>query len=151
MKRFRAPITGVVAALLLALSFGCVASAATAIKQTGQIGDHGTRPAEQGPEANCVYTGFDNSGLAHLRAIKVYPVLAGPAGGRTTQKVSWTVKIQSSPTGAAPWTYVATSATQIATATDTTSAQFATIKVRFAGKGALRYRAVSTLKWLHAG
>ena len=138
--------------LLAVLAFGTPVFADTVLKQSGHTGDYGTRPHSDGSEARCNYV---KSGVMigawDLVSISTFPVGAGPASGKSTQKVSWSVTIQSAPKGGGAWTKLATSATQTGTATNLTSPNFTTIKVAFTGKPGRIYREASTINWLTSG
>ena len=150
MKRIRTLTFAVSVALLLAAAIGSPAYAFTTLKQSGSMGDWGTRSSVDGPEAKCGYSTTSTVGVFQLRWIKVYPVLAGPASGRNSQKISWTVSIQRSLDNGSTWKTLKTAKTQTGTATQSKSVKYKTVTVNLKGKN-LAYRAVSTLKWLTNG
>jgi hypothetical protein len=137
---------------MLALALGSPVAAASVLKQSGSIGDHGTRPPDEGPEALCGFKQDPASlGSWYLRSITVYPVLAGPAGGLDQQQIRWRVAIQRSTDGGTTWKTVRRSSAQTATADNVNPPSYTAIKQSVNGQDGQLFRAVSTLKWLTNG
>ena len=101
-------------------------------------------------EARCGYVD-DPGSLIDLKWINVYAPGAGPASGKTSQKVTWSVTIQRMPISGGAWSKVVTSPVQTGTATTSSSPNFTAIKVKFQGANGFFYRAVSKLSWLTQG
>ena len=157
MKRTRTLTLALSAALLLVAAIGSPASAYSVIKVTGNFGDFGTKPqTSDGPNtpgAVCGYSAPDSNQVAHLAWIKVFPWQAA-AFDRTSandrQPVKFQVTVQRSTNGGTSWKNVASKA-QTRTASETTSAKFASLKVNASGKANQLFRAIVTLTWLHNG
>lgn len=148
MKRTRNVTFAISATLLLAVAFASPAYAFSILKQTGSTGDWGAQPKPT--EATCGYTALGVN-PAQLLWVKVFPFKAGPASGHTTQKITWTVIIQSSADGGSTWKTVATSKTQTGKATQTSSPSFTNAQLSVSGELNTVYRAVGTLHWLTSG
>jgi hypothetical protein len=128
MRRLGVAVT---VSLLLALALAAPASAFVLLELSGNHGDFGTKPAtSDGPEspgAKCIYGAPDANGFAHLTKIKVFPVLAiayDQTGSADSQPIRFKVTAQRSVDGGATWKNVR-SVSQTRTATDTSSASFA--------------------------
>ena len=148
MKRVRTLTLAVSAALLLAAAIGSPAYAFTTLKQTGNTGDWGSQGGAT--EAMCGYSAQTAAG-AQLHWIKVFPFVAGPASGHSTQQISWTVSVQRSANNGSTWKTVATSKAQVGKATQAASPKFSTVRLSVKGKLNQVYRVVGVLKWLSGG
>jgi hypothetical protein len=143
-------ITATTFGLLAAIALSSPAAAATLVKKSGQVGDYGTFPHSDKSEARCGFVD-DPGNLIDLKWINVYAPGAGPAASRTSQKVTWSVTIQSRPRAGGSWTKVASSATQTGTATNTTNPSFTAIKVHFQAVPDMLYRSELTISWITHG